>query len=184
MFSHCFWHTSDYRRQHSSGRKQSENYTEIMSYILRYEKLLSAVGLGMWAIDETVQYWKINDLVNTHTLNYTEMDYRNLTLGRLHRLRGKPELLAAESHEAGAGWTGCHALAFSHRTLCATVGGIAVGSHPPWLCSSITVLTFFKGHTCVLILNVKLIFKDQKMLFPGPEELSDEIFMKGTLLNF
>ena len=184
MFSHCFWHTSDYRRHHSSGSKQSENYTEIMSYILRYEKLLSAVGLDMWAIDETVQCWKINDLVSMHILNYMKMDYRNLILRRLHRLKGKAELLAAESHKAGARWSGCHALSFSHQTLCAAGSGIAIGSHSPWLCSSITVITLFKGHTCVLILNVKLILRDQKMLLPGLEELSDEIFMKGTSLNF
>ena len=184
MFSHCFWHTSDYTRHHSAGSKQSENYTEIISYILRYEKLLSAVGLDMWAIDEPVQYWEINNLVNAHTLNYTKADYRNLILRRLHRLRGKAELLDAESHEARARWTGCRALVFSHRPPRATPGGIAVGSHPPWLCSSIAGITFFKGHTCVLILNVKLILRDQKIFSQGPEELPDEIFMKGTSLNF
>lgn len=184
MFSHWFWHTSDYTRHHSSGSKQSENYTEIMSYILRYQKLLSAVGLDMWAIDETVQYWKRNNSVNIHTLNYMKMDYRNLILRRLHRLRGKGELPAAEFREARARWTGCHALGFRHRTPRATGSGIAVGSHPPWLRSSITVITLFKGHAYVLILNVRLIWRDQKMLFPGPEELSDEIFMKDTSLNF
>lgn len=39
-----------------------------------------------------------NNSVNMHTLNYTKMDYRNLILRRLHRLRGNPELQAAESH--------------------------------------------------------------------------------------
>jgi len=184
MFSHCFWHTSHYTRHHSSGSKQSENYTEIMSYILRYEKLLSAVGLDMWAIDETIQYWKINNLVNTHTLNYTKVDYRNLILRRLHRLRGKAELLAEEPREAGDRWTSCPALAFSHQTLCAVVSGIAAGSHPPWPCSSITVITLFQRAYVCSILNVKLILRDQEMLFLGPEELSDGIFMKGTSLNF
>lgn len=55
-----------------SKKKKSENYPKLMSYILRYEKLLSAVGLDMQSIDGTAQYWGINDLVNRHTLNLKE----------------------------------------------------------------------------------------------------------------
>lgn len=117
MFSHCFWHSADYMRHHSSGSKQSENYIEIMSCISRYEKLLSAADLDMWAIDETVQYWEKNDLENTHSLNHIKMDYRNSILRRLHRLRAKAELLAAESHEAGDRWSGCRPLGCRPWTL-------------------------------------------------------------------
>lgn len=154
-----------------------------MSYILRYEKLLSAVGLDMQSIDGTAQYWGINDLVNRHTLNYTEVDHRKLIL-RFHRIRGKAELLAADSQEAGAMGSSCHGLGPSHQALCATASGVAVGSPPPWLPCSITGIALFKGHTRGLILNVKLILRDQKMLFPGSEELSGKIFIKGTSLNF
>lgn len=111
------------------------------------------------------------------------MDYRKLIL-RFHRVREKAELLAAESQEAGARGSSCHGLGLSHQTLCATDSGVAVGSHPPWPPSSITVIALCKGHTGVLILNVKLILRDQNMLFPGPEELSDKIFIKGTSLSF
>lgn len=121
--------------------------------------------------------------MNRHTLNYTEADYRKLIL-RFHRVRGKAELLVADSQEAGAMGSSCYGLGPSRQVLCATASSVAVGSPPPWPPCSITGIALFKGHMWGLVLNVKLILRDQKMLFLGPEELSGKIFYKRYFIEF
>lgn len=167
---------------------------------MRYQKeikfKLSQVNAVYFKVWETtlssrfgyaVHWWKspvlrINGLVNRRTLNYTKVDYRKLILRFHSQRKGRAPgcwLPGGWSQRKQLPWpwpqppnSVCHCQWCFHS------------SHPPWPPHSITVTALLKGHSWVLILSVKLILRDQRMLFPGPEELSGKIFIKGTSLNF